>query len=123
MEVVINLPERIYAHVSHLAAQTRRRVDEIIVEKIEQEFSFDAESLTAQLEVSTDAEVVKATHISVPPRKDRRLSLLLQKQGAQDLTAKEKQELAELMNLSRLATLKKAFALREAARRGLHVED
>jgi hypothetical protein len=59
----------------------------------------------------------------MPPKQDNRLSTLLSKQNEANLTANEQKELWKLMEVSRLTTLKKAFALREISRRGLNGKD
>ncbi|MDQ3180441.1 MAG: hypothetical protein M3Q33_07970 [Acidobacteriota bacterium] len=123
MEVTINLPDRIFANVANVANKSRRRVDEIIVEKIEREFAVDAEDLEKQIAVCSDKEILELAELKMPPKQDRRLSNLLQKQGEGVLTANEQKELWELMELNRLTTLKKAFALREISRRGLNGKD
>lgn len=75
--------------------------------------------LEKQIATCSDKEVLWLSKLEMPSQQDRRLSFLLQKQGEKELTAKEQNELMELMELNRFATLKKAFALREFARRGL----
>ncbi len=123
MEVTINLPDRIYSNVESLARKTHRRVDEIIAEKIEKEFSFDIEELKKQVLYCSDKEILLIAKIQMPPKPDRRLSFLLQKQGERNLTVKEQSELGELMELNRITDLKKAFAMGEAVRRGLNDTD
>ena len=110
MEVTINLPDKIFANVSSVASKSHRRIDEVIVEKIEREFAVDAEDLANQIAFCSDKEILELAELQMPPKQDRRLSNLLQKQGAQDLTANEQKELWNLMELNRLTTLKKAFA-------------
>ena len=123
MEVTINLPDKIFANVSSVASKSHRRIDEVIVEKIEREFAVDAEDLANQIAFCSDKEILELAELQMPPKQDRRLSNLLQKQGAQDLTANEQKELWNLMELNRLTTLKKAFALREISRRDLNGKD
>jgi hypothetical protein len=123
MEITINLPDKIYTNVASLAKKTRRRIDEVIAEKIEEEFSLDSEGLEKQIAACSNKEVLQLSKLEMPVKEDGRLSFLLQKQGEKDLTVKEQKELAELMEMNRFATLKKAFALREAARRGLNGKD
>jgi hypothetical protein len=123
MEITINLPDKIYTNVVSLANKTRRRIDEVIAEKIEEEFSLDGEALEKQIAACSNKEVLQLSKFEMPAKKDHRLSFLLQKQGEKDLTTKEQRELAELMEMNRFATLKKAFALREIARRGLNGKD
>ena len=123
MEVTISLPDKVFANVANLASKTHRRVDEVIVEKIEREFSLDVEDLEKQIAVCSDREVVELSNLQMPEKQDRRLSFLLQKQGEKDLAKSERKELWKLMETSRLTTLKKAFALRELSRRGLNGKD
>lgn len=123
MEVTISLPDKVFANVANLASKTHRRVDEIIVEKIEREFSLDVEDLEKQIAVCSDREVVELSNLQMPEKQDRRLSFLLQKQGEKDLAKSERKELWKLMEMNRLTTLKKAFALRELSRRGLNGKD
>ncbi len=123
MEVTISLPDEVFANVKNVASKTHRRIDEIIVEKIEREFSVDVEALEKQIAVCSDGEVIKISNIEMPERQDKRLSFLLEKQGEKDLSETEQNELWKLMDLNRLATLKKAFALREIERRGLNGKD
>jgi hypothetical protein len=120
MEITINLPERILANLSAIAGKSRRRIDEVIVEKIEQAFAVEAENLARQISLCSDQEVLGLAGILMPARQNNRLSSLLQKQGERRLTASERKELWKLMELNRLTTLKKAFALREISRRGLN---
>jgi hypothetical protein len=123
MEVTINLPDKIFANLSSVARNTHRRVDEIIAEKIERDFAVDAEDLAKQIALCSDKEVRELSELQMSPKQDARLSNLLQKQNERDLTENEQKELWELMELNRLTTLKKAFALREISRRGLDGED
>lgn len=123
MEVTISLPDKVFANVANLASKTHRRVDEIIVEKIEREFSLDVEDLEKQIAVCSDREVVELSNLQMPEKQDQRLSFLLQKQGEKDLAKSERKELWKLMEMNRLTTLKKAFALRELSRRGLNGKD
>jgi hypothetical protein len=123
MEVTINLSDGVYANVASLASKMLRRVDEVIAEKIEREFSFDASELEKQIFACSDKEIVKLAKIQMPKKEDSRLSFLLQKQGERDLTISEQKQLWRLMELNRLTTLRKAFALRELTRRGLNGKD
>ena len=120
MEITINLPEKVLANLSVIAGKSRRRIDEVIVEKIEQGISTETEDLAKQISLCSDKEVLELADIQMPAKQDQRLSSLLQKQGEADLTINERKELWKLMEVTRLTTLKKAFALREISRRGLN---
>ncbi len=120
MEITINLPESVWANLSVIAGKSRRRIDELIFEKIEHAFALDAERLGTQISLCTDKEVLEIAKLRMPDSQDQRLSDLLQKQNEAELSASEQEELWTLMEQNRLATLKKAFALREISRRGLY---
>lgn len=111
MEVTISLPEQVFANLSSIATKSHRRVDEIIVEKIERDFSIDAKELENQIAICSDKEVVKLSEIILPAKQDERLSVLLRKQNVGNLRASEQKELWKLMEVTRLFTLKKAYAL------------
>jgi hypothetical protein len=123
MEVTINLPDRIFANLSSVADKSRRRIDEVIVEKIERDFAIDAGELEKQISFCSDEEIFELAELKMQLEQDERLSFLLEKQGERDLTTAEQKQLRELMESNRLTTLKKAFALREMARRSLNGED
>ncbi len=118
MEITINLPEKVFANLSAIAGKSRRPIDEVIVEKIEQTFAVDVEELDKQISLCSDKEVLELAKLQMPAKQDYRLSKLLEKQNESPLADKEQKELWQLMEVSRLTTLKKAFALREISRRG-----
>jgi hypothetical protein len=123
MEITISLPDKIFANVASLANKTQRRIDEIIVEKIERDFSFDVNDLEKQISVCSNSEIIELSNLQMPEKQDKRLSFLLQKQNEKDLTKSEQKELWKLMDLNRLATLKKAFAMREITKRNLNAKN
>lgn len=120
MEITINLPESVWANLSVIAGKSRRRIDELIVERIEHAFAVDTERLRTQISLCSDREVLEIAKLHMPDSEDQRLSDLLQKQNEAELSANEQEELWKLMEQNRLTTLKKAFALREISRRGLN---
>jgi hypothetical protein len=113
------LPEKVFANLSNVANKSHRRIDEVIAEKIERDFAIDADELEKQIAVCSDKEILELAEITMPAKEDERLSLLLNKQNQGNLNADEQNEMWQLMETSRLATLKKAYALREITRRGL----
>lgn len=119
MEVTISLPEKVFANLSNFADKSHRRIDEVIAEKIERDFAIDTAELEKQIAVCSDKEVLELAEITMSAAQDARLSGLLGKQNEGNLNADEQKEMWQLMEISRLATLKKAYALREISRRGL----
>lgn len=123
MEITISLPEKVFAILSSAANKSHRRIDEVIAEKIERDFAVDTDELEKQIAVCSDKEVLELSRIEVPSEKDERLSRLLDKQTEKILSGDEQKELWQLMDSSRITTLKKAYALREISRRGLDGEN
>jgi hypothetical protein len=123
MEITINLPEKVFINLSNAADRSHRRIDEVIVEKIERDFAIDAADLEKQIAVCSDEEIFELVKIKMLPEQDERLSHLLSKQNEKDLSTDEQKEMWQLMEINRLITLKKALALREASRRGLNGKD
>ena len=119
MEVTISLPEKVFANLSSVANKSHRRIDEIIAEKIERDFAIDTGELEKQISVCSDKEILELAEITMPAQQDERLSFLLNKQNEGNLSGDEQNEMWQLMETSRLTTLKKAYALREISRRGL----
>ena len=123
MEITISLPEKVFANLSSAASKTHRGIDEIIIEKIERDFAIDGGELEKQIAVCSDEEVLEIAEIKMPAKQDERLRLLLDKQNERNLSGDEQKELWQLMDLNRLTTLKKAYALREISRRNLNGEN
>lgn len=76
MEITINLPEQIFASISSVASKSHKRVDEVIVEKIEGYFSVDVEELAKQISYCSDDEVLELpqSELAAEQRISRHLS-------------------------------------------------
>ena len=120
MEITISLPEQVFASISNAASKSHKSVDKIIAERIERDFSVEVEDLAQQIASCSDTEVLLLAKTHIGAKQDDRLHNLLQKQGEMTLSANDQRDLWNLMDLNRLATLKKAFALREITRRNLN---
>ncbi len=119
MEVTVNLPENVYRSFEKLAKKTSRRIDEIIAEKIQNDYSAENtknEQIVADL---SDAEILELANLKLSEKQDRRLSQLLQNQRESRITASEKIELEALIGLYRTGNLRKAQGCLEAVKRGL----
>lgn len=120
MEVTIDLPEQILASISRTAIKSRKRIAEVISDHISRDFSSAITDIEKQISLCSNDEIIRLTHVTLPPKKDRRLRELIGQQAAKQLSKTEQKELWNLMEENRLATLKKAFALREMQRRNLN---
>ena len=123
MDVTISLPDKVFANLANLASKTHRRVDEVIVEKIERDFSPDvdfqeqAKIIKQSIKYCSDKEVLELANLQMPD--DKRLSYLFEKNRESILTKKEHAELTKAVEISRINDLRKAFGIVEAKKRGL----
>lgn len=119
MEITVNIPENIYQNVIELAEKTSRRVDEVIVERLQADFSFENIDNKELIGDWTDEDVLALANLKLPPKQDKRLSKLLEDQRESRLTMNEKIELEGLMGLYNLANIRKSEGILEAVRRNL----
>ena len=120
-EITLVLPDDIMQRAERLAERTGRGLPELLVETIE--LSLRPLGVASEPSIPTasisDEEVLANTEIAMPPAQDARLSELLQRQQARQLTDSERGELTALMDVYQQLLLRKAEFLREAVHRGL----
>ncbi len=119
-QITITLSPTALQRVQILAQRTGRAVPELLAETIELSFQplgnlGDPRPITEW----SDAEVLAAADLELPPEADQQLSELLHRQQAGTLTAEERTRLSSLMELYQSGLLHKAQALSEAVRRRL----
>jgi hypothetical protein len=119
--VVVTLQDDVYRRVERLAQLTNRDVADLLADTITISLTPLDVSTGSIRDVAslTDEEVQKLADLQMLPAQDRRLSALLQKQQAQDLSVHERAELLTLIQVYQEGLVRKAQALREAVRRGL----
>ena len=121
MRVVIDLPDDVYRRAESLAQLINRDVADILADTV----ALSLPPLSPQSETVgpvtalADKEILALTELQMEPQQDRRLSLLLERQQAGELSDTERTELLALMQLYQEGLLRKAQALHEAVRRGL----
>ena len=119
--VMVTLPDDVYRSAERLAQLTSRDVADVLAEALTlslPSLSPSAVSIRA-VEKLSDAEVLELTELQMEPEQGRRLSALLQRQQAGELSDAERPELLALMQYYQEALLRKAQALQEAVLRGL----
>ncbi len=112
MEVIINLPKNVYLDLSKSAQKSKRSVDEVVSERLQNKTE-------NPLSTSLDEEVLEAAKLWIPDNQSERHSLLLYKNQSESLTASERKELAFFQQVYQIALLRKAQGINEAMRRGL----
>ena len=122
MQVLLDVPEEVYRRAEILARQSRRAVADVLSEQLLRTLSEEGQGSPTDLpalDALTDEEILALSESRMDPDHDRRLGLLLERQGEGTLTAPERYELSDLMQIYREGLLRKSRALREAVRRGL----
>jgi hypothetical protein len=119
--VTVTLPDDVYRSAERLAQLTSRDVADVLADTLTLSLPALNPSAVAVRAVAwlSDAEVLELTELQMEPEQDRRLSTLLQRQQAGELSDAERPEPLALMQGYQEALLRKAQALQEAIRRGL----
>ena len=120
-QVTLTLPDEVYQKAERLARLISCEVTEILTRTLTislPPFDTSSEELTPVADLSNE-DLLALTQLQLPPSQDRKLSLLLDKQQADKLSAAEQAELFALMQRYQAGLLRKAQALREAVQRGL----
>ncbi len=119
-QVILNLPDDTYERAARYAAYAKRDVTEIITailaSTLPSQETIDQLYAIAKL---SDGEVLALTELRMEPEADRRLSELLDRQQAGELSDLERAELAALMRTYEIGILRQSQALAEAVQRGL----
>ncbi len=121
-QVTLNLPDEIYRRAEWLAQLTSRDVTDILSATIELSLpaiNAGVEQAVRPMAELSDAEVLALTDLQMEATQDQRLSQLLDRQQAGELTDADRAVLVELMQAYHEGLLRKAQALQEAVRRGL----
>lgn len=120
IQVVLNLPDDTYERVTQFAAYAQRNVSEIVAAALTSVLpSLDTLTQLRDIANLSDREVLDLTELCMAPEADHRLSELLARQQAGELTDLEGAELAALMRTYEIGLLRQSQALAEAVHRGL----
>ncbi len=120
-QVTITLPDTIYTHVERLATITGKSIADILTTSLE--LSFPAITVEDEMQAITnltDEEILALVHTQMESSRSQQLSSLLHRQQAGKLSDTEQQELSYLMQHYQSGLLRKAWALQEAVKRGIH---
>ncbi len=121
IQVTVTLPDEVYQRAERLAQLTSRDIADVLADTI----VLSLTPLTPQTKMFepvtelSDEEILALTELQMTPDQDKRLSLLLDRQQAGELSGDERVELLALIQLYQEGLLRKAQALHEAVKRGL----
>lgn len=74
MEVTLNLPEKIYRNFTELAEKKHRRVEELIADKLRENFSSETADYAETVAAWTDKAVLALANLKLPKEQARRMS-------------------------------------------------
>ncbi|MGH9824106.1 MAG: hypothetical protein ACREDR_12735 [Blastocatellia bacterium] len=119
-QITVNLPDDTYKRAETYAAYAERDLSEIIAAALATSLpSLEVIDELRAISKLPDDEIVTLTELRMEPGADRRLSGLLDRQQAGQLTELERAELGSLMRDYEIGLLHQSEGLAEAVRRGL----
>lgn len=119
MEVTLNLPENVYRNFSEIAEKKHRRVEEVITDKLQEDFSVETTDYAETVAAWTDEAVLALANLKIPKEQCERMSVLLERLDEGVINDSEERELEIYTELSQISTLRKAYGIAEAVKRGL----
>ncbi len=119
MEITLNLPENIYRNFTELAEKKHRRVEEVITDKLQENFSAEAADYAETVAAWTDEAVLALANLKLPKEQAHRMSELSDLEQRGTISVVEKSELEMYLEIYNNANLRKAYGIAEAVRRGL----
>jgi hypothetical protein len=119
MEVTLNLPENIYRNVIRLAEKKRRRVEEVIADKLSDDFSSEDIDFEETVAGWSDEDVLALANLKLPKEQANRMSELSDLENRGLINNVEKSELNMYLEIYNNANLRKACGIAEAVKRGL----
>ena len=119
MEVTLNLPEQLYRNFSKLAEKKHRRVEEVIADKLQDDISADLVDYEETVASWNDEAVLALANLKIPAEYQERMSRLLENLDRGKITETEERELEVYTELCQITTLRKAYGIVEAVKRGL----
>ncbi|MDQ3064435.1 MAG: hypothetical protein M3R14_16460 [Acidobacteriota bacterium] len=119
MEVTLNLPENVYRNFTELAEKKHRRVEDIITDKLQDDFSVDNSDFAEAVVAWSDEDVLALANLKLPKEQANRMSELSELEQRGLAGNVEKSELEMYLEIYNNANLRKAHGITEAVKRGL----
>jgi hypothetical protein len=119
MEVTLNLPENVYQNFSELAETRHQAVEEVIADKLQNDFSANNINFKETVAGWSDDDVLALANLKLPAEQANRMSELSDIQQRGSMSNVEKSELEIYLEIYNNANLRKAYGIAEAVKRGL----
>jgi hypothetical protein len=119
-QITVSLPDDTHKRAETYSAYAGRDLSEIIAAALATSLpSLEVIDELRAISKLPDEEIVALTELRMEPEADRRLSAVLDRQQAGELTELERAELAALMRDYEIGLFRQSQGMAEAARRGL----
>ena len=119
MEVTLNLPENVYRNFTELAEKKHRSVEEVIADKLRDDFSAHIADYEETVATWTNDAVLALANLKIPKEQSDRMSVLLDRLDEGIINESEERELEIYPELHQISTLRKAYGIAEAVKREL----
>ena len=119
MEVMLNLPENVYRNFTEIAEKKHQRLEDVITDKLQDDFSFDNSDFAETVATWSDEDVLALANLKLPKEQANRMSELSELQQRGLAGNVEKSELEMYLEIYNSANLRKAYGIAEAVKRGL----
>ena len=111
--VTLELPDKVAYRAQEIAARTQRRLEDVLVEWLDQALA------EPPVEALADDEVLALCELQMAPQQNDELSELLARSREGAFEAGDQRRLDELMQVYRRGLVRKAQAIKVAVERGL----
>lgn len=119
MEVTLNLPENVYRNFTELAEKKHRRLEDIITDKLQGDFSLENSDLLGTVAAWSDEDVLALANLKLPKEQAYRMSELSELEQRGLAGNVERSELEMYLEIYNNANLRKAYGIAEAVKRGI----
>lgn len=119
MEVTLNLPENIYRNFSNLAEKKHRRLEDVITDRLQDDFSADDTDYAEKVAAWSDEDVLALAKLKLPKEQAERMSELSEKVQCGTISKVEENEQEIYLEIYNNANLRKAHGVVETVKRGL----
>lgn len=119
MEVTLNLPDNVYRNFSKLAERKKRRLEDVITDKLQDDVSSEMLDYEESLSNWTDEAVIALANLKLPKEQEKRMNELSELRQRGEASVVENNEFEMYLEIYNNANLRKAYGIAEAVRRGL----
>ncbi len=119
MEVTLNLPENIYRNFTRIAEKKHRPIEEVITDKLQDDFSFELSDFEETVANWSDGDVLALANLQLPKEQANRMSELSNLRQLGTITVVEENEFQMYLDIYNITTIRKAYGITEAVKRKL----